>query len=948
MKKVLVIGLGGMGSDIVNMVAKEIEDNRNIAFITMDTNLEDINNLMEDIDGKVVNIGIGMNKAVVSYLKTLPSWYEWFPNEPLLLPISLGKETKQLRSLTRLPLESSENVDIIRDIREIIHYLVEDNNDNIINIKVLIVSSLVGGTGASLVLQIPEIIKSELAHFPNVSYIIRGLFVMPDVFRDYMCDKISKENTYVNAYSTLKEINALNTVCTTPNNIPLSFEMNFGNIQSKDIQSKFLHLPYNLIFTLDRAKANMNNIKILEETEEEIKDIIRIQIFAPFLHNLFSIEDNRFYDLSKNNGRNIYGSAGISRLIYPYRDIVDYVTTRKVQDLITNQWHYFDIRYEQVLQEFHRQRLHVFDLKKPELRDTIIYETEKLLEDKSDSKLDFMKRDLLIENDKEQFKINKVVDYYVRTRQYVYNLIAKNEEINELLELCTINNIIERNLRNPNKVKDTINYIEDKLKELKATIDELTKKFLPIKALKEIIPENLNIFFDDSVLMGIKPIEKISEYNILDILRKGDKYIHPLSARYVFSKLINLIEEDKKYNEEELIKVIRKIEEYGFAFDDPDTEGIIETPEMIINRHLHRILPQYRRGYKEIVSLFESNSIQQRELLKEYGKLKIYNEVFNKVLRRLRKIEEAYNTLFLSLYRIEGELEYQIDYLEKKNYNTASKIYLNSTPEEKQHIYKKISKVYNFSEELNNLINKNINENVLTKGIEVIKVEEFGTNLKNRFLKSDEFIPIFKENVIDNSKKDIIKNTRDLLDKDIATILFEKATDKRTQKVNINIIDTYLDQLLKYSTPLLDHNIKVQEENKISNNFDTKFSHSLNYWGFNPKVATKLSQLINSNFSKNFITLGNFLKSKSNLYDAEIVTSESFSPYELICYNSVYGIKPENIPNIRKYKETYKERVKSLIRNGIPLGVNLDTLSTITPHLDFHWHNTLPDLFSED
>ena len=105
MKKVLLIGLGGTGCQVVSQVKQMVRSAESnygvdptikIRFLGFDTdsNQEDAPNLEV--------IRTSRDSSVNTLLRQEPNWQEWFPNHPMLFPHNMLKGAGQIRVLSRL------------------------------------------------------------------------------------------------------------------------------------------------------------------------------------------------------------------------------------------------------------------------------------------------------------------------------------------------------------------------------------------------------------------------------------------------------------------------------------------------------------------------------------------------------------------------------------------------------------------------------------------------------------------------------------------------------------------------------------------------------------------------------------------------------------------------------------------------------------------------------
>ena len=202
-RKVLLIGLGGTGCAVVSAVKNRVGNrDRSIQFLGFDTDSN------RELSGDLTVIRTAREASVTEMLMRMPNWREWFPDSPLLLERNMLKGAGQVRALSRLAFKDLllDNPNGIPELDKAIERLRSENGNANDGIKIMIVSTLAGGTGAGLFLQMPLYLRQHIKQkFPKVPIMIRGLFALPDVFMGHTYNEVQRESMYSNAYACLKE-----------------------------------------------------------------------------------------------------------------------------------------------------------------------------------------------------------------------------------------------------------------------------------------------------------------------------------------------------------------------------------------------------------------------------------------------------------------------------------------------------------------------------------------------------------------------------------------------------------------------------------------------------------------------------------------------------------------------------------------------------------------------
>lgn len=212
----IVIGLGGTGYSVLLKLKKRLKNALGevppcITFLSIDTTEpEDAFNLADD--GSLVKLDLGVERYIIQlantkgYVEDVNSHVaSWWPKD--LQPTAVNSGATQIRAKGRLSL-FADFVEIRRRLREKLDYVTDIRTAQQMDersfrpserngIEVYIVSSLAGGTGSGMLLDMSFITRNMLDESSNIT----GVMVMPRVF-----DKQTNSLVNANAYGALKEI----------------------------------------------------------------------------------------------------------------------------------------------------------------------------------------------------------------------------------------------------------------------------------------------------------------------------------------------------------------------------------------------------------------------------------------------------------------------------------------------------------------------------------------------------------------------------------------------------------------------------------------------------------------------------------------------------------------------------------------------------------------------
>lgn len=376
----LFVGVGGIGSRIIKGVAERCidDDVSNLRFVSMDT---DVNDLSKLENGAVITtIQTSSTRSIKDYLNyDEDAKKNWFPENKILDYKTVSEGAGQVRAISRLALNATIRQGNINKLYQAIDELfLKDGSDKNQAVKVVIASSLTGGTGSGIALPIGMLIRNYLKkNYPESSAIIRGFFIMPGVMDTVIDTESERQSQRRNGYAALKEINAFmmkgsgffdsEPVLGRYRNLGIKVPTVSGEDEVLDC------LPFDFCFLLDRIDEKQRSMQHLAQYEDFAAQSIYEQNVGPMNKSASSKEDNivkEFIDPVKL-GRCRFGGAGASVLRYPYEDIRDYIALNWTQKsivgavpedateemksrIIKNSWLRYDAEFAEAVKKYER------------------------------------------------------------------------------------------------------------------------------------------------------------------------------------------------------------------------------------------------------------------------------------------------------------------------------------------------------------------------------------------------------------------------------------------------------------------------------------------------------------------------------------------------------------------------------------------------------------------
>ncbi len=294
----LIIGLGGIGSNIAYRIHKKMKSTNIVSTFCIDT---DLYPRFQNKDSSITQINISNYDCTISdYINHFsPSEIEWFPSNQLLINKSMAEGSGSIRSLARLLYENAINKNKFKLLLDEASNIAKTCAINKTRMRVSIITSLCGGTGSGIFLQIAALVRNYINKlFPSLNIKIHGEFIMPGYFK-FISSHAEMNNLEANAYASLKELNAINE----------SFFANAPPIKLKytvDTDSTYFScLPFDYCFLYGCMNSN-------DLDEEIICNSVYERLFGPASNIINEKFVNNLRYSTRKNSANIYGLFSMS------------------------------------------------------------------------------------------------------------------------------------------------------------------------------------------------------------------------------------------------------------------------------------------------------------------------------------------------------------------------------------------------------------------------------------------------------------------------------------------------------------------------------------------------------------------------------------------------------------------------------------------------------------
>lgn len=339
MMKTLFVGLGGFGSKVVAQIAEQSKNLEDDCFVIMDKDVCDLQRI-EERSG-IPSVSLRLDHEPGYYLEM----YKYLHIDRWLrLPVlSKGHSftdcgAGMLRVIGRLAFfNAMENGTLDGWFRYSVASKLGDLTERT-EIKVVIVTSLAGGTGSGIFIQTALWLREKFKECEMTARIY-GFFVMPEVFLDaypfLMNNRREVDSLEANAYASLRELQLISDIKTGVTKAP---EESI-NIDDLFFSSRYQDGSpvYDQIFIYNVKDRNGSSGDGIETHISRIARTLRLRFSPDTLEALHIIDTSEGPWNTNKNG--LYVSAmGSAAARYPKEEIIDYCTRRAAKELAESRW----------------------------------------------------------------------------------------------------------------------------------------------------------------------------------------------------------------------------------------------------------------------------------------------------------------------------------------------------------------------------------------------------------------------------------------------------------------------------------------------------------------------------------------------------------------------------------------------------------------------------------
>ncbi|OWY22266.1 hypothetical protein C7N43_02320 [Sphingobacteriales bacterium UPWRP_1] len=897
----ILIGLGGIGSQIVDKVYSWIPPHRRsfVAVHAFDTNVNDITKLKNLNRENITQTST--NWTVEEYLRMADaSVKDWFPFEQKeILRKSLTDGAGQIRSVSRLAYRAAMESGKLGNLHNSINHIFRETGDDASSsARVMIVCSIVGGTGSGIFLQTAMYMRDVLEFdFQRRNVLIRGAFILPDTF---VLTNVIKgdevESIRANAYASIKELNAITRNASGQNdeqNVAIELEYKPNQV---DAQGRLAHvitsrnLPYNFGFMFDFENTEKNNLKFFGNYINQVARATYLDLFSPMSNDRFSKQDNQILSVIEKGGMNRYCGAGVASLEYPYDDIVYYCSLRWSTDSLSNDWLRIDEQFDADYKQYELDLKNGIPRSKPLLRDRYREILQGLANQQNPRP--FYKL---------AFRSVHIIDKFNEIGRPKAELFL--EAIERRIETTINDNVRLRELQGQCDLDE--NRLTDKLTARNEVGNREQALFFFEQEVRKFIHSTKNYLLNEIVLQDYDHPQKLSgdDYKLNTWMLKQTEPLHPVAIRYMLYHIDYLLEQRINALTPLNDKLDQGIDYYKKAYDLDETDDVIETADDRIDKALKQGMfgKIFGNQLKDFLNEYIDKSGKQLNNLNRFKKDRLSELVFRELQKALQEMQADWEKYFRNLRDTRNSLNNELNLLAVKHENSGDTTvsYVLSQKADKERFW------------------ENMRMRVSTDEMPPEISAEIYKGQYSRFgkaRKGDYITDISVEKVEEMYRTDVVGWCQKQLYKEDSLNLNCIRALRREAEMS-NTPDDQIDQYIKR---------RIQVLNNLARPFvpAVNASTEINAWGAHPDSVKELSEA-----------------AKGEIFSGtDLVADEAFSTYQIIRNRTIYGLTIDQFPKFYcgddkgaqpgEYYKAYTSRILKLTQQG----------NTVTPHLDKRWH----------
>ncbi len=895
----LLVGLGGIGSKIVSRVAKRVSEEvpeelqNRIAYAVFDTDINELQEIHQK-NPRVTPIQTSTKLTVGEYLNVDEHAREdWFPVNPILNSKTLTEGAGQVRAISRLALETAIRAGKMEPLHQTVESLYKlEQNQAEQALRIVVASSLCGGTGSGLILPVALYLRNFLStRFRQSANIMRGFFIMPEVFYHVIHGETERNNLRCNAYATIRELDAflMKGDGTLPSQFRNKFGMKFPRPGSDEFEEYNVR-PYDFCFLFDAQNSDGRKLNDFNQYLDHAAMCIYSQSIGPMNKRSNSSEDNTIRELCAERGRNRYAGAGSASIVYPLKDVEEYIALNWTKQSVSDSWLQFDKLFEE-------------KGKTKEARDRVKdYCTSIENANESNKLAKYIKDQCIIPpTDALESGKPKWEAYVDALCEEARNRWTNLDEIYADIEDCVKKTRTQSGTPDDSVIRNTLMKLNKAAKELCVGIEMM--KTDCAKSVFSLKPVSANIKNDE-----------IPSYDLLKFIQDNGKVIHPNAIRFFLYKANAEAEErlkdtrnqlsdgtkGLKHDVENLSKELDNVCKNKKGLIGGDTDKLENKDKAISTiKNGAETLTNYKTMVLQEAILEYANGTYLKNLCESFGKF------YDSLKEGIDGVEKKTRIISKKYMPVPGRTT---------RYVCASQTLLEKMV---------VANPYMGD---SNAVDEKLSLNIFNKIMEYAELSLKDPEKRQGFFTGmfdDQIVGYYKKVLREAQSPKLYMNVIDAMEREIELENNEADPSKITQAVSDIIADTR-----KMAAPFIETPLGEQRP-------------PIEACSYNPKLDP-------GDDSPRAALIGKVLKNFGAVPDDDI------PPEMLLFYQAVYGLRANNLSKFAPPKQLFSSNeVRSageyfkayfdIVNQVVP---KTERTPVITPHIDKTWHiiNVLPEL----
>lgn len=929
----LIVGLGGTGSKIVLKVAERVseEQRKSIGFAVFDTDVNELRQISEN-NPFVHTIQTSTKLSVGEYLDIDEhSRDTWFPVNAILNSKTLTEGAGQVRAISRLALETAIRAGKMDQLHQAIEKLYKlEGNEYEQALRVIVVSSLAGGTGSGLILPVGLYIKNYLkTRFRQSANITRGFFLLPEVFYEVIKGPAERNNLKSNAYATLRELDAflMKGDSTLPEKFKNSVKIEFPNVGTNGYE-EFSERPYDYCFLFDAQNVDGKKLNSFGKYLDHAADCIYAQSIGPMNKRSNSSEDNTIRKLCEESGRNRYAGAGTSMLIYPNEDVKEYLALSWASECVSDQWLVFDKMFKERKEEISRMRRQGLKTVDVTAEKCYVETVEQMAKDKDPFASAIVNS--CINYDETGFtKLGYKWEEYVEI--LAQKITEENSEGQDNLDLSR------------KKVMNALGNLQPEGN--RGSKADLWKPYMETYTVLQVYKGMVMKYTEESARtiaytifkgVGDAVVTDKLKFHLESHLRNADgDFLHPSAVRYFLYKLMDLLRKYQITLKDDCDSIKTYFDNFEMnTFDDASTDDVIETVADLARTKKVSLKDKIAKRLSTDQEELKSAYSQYLKKADDYRVKSILLSVIEEGIDYVKNLSDAFQKFFMSFDEKIASIDKKRSIIEKKygstkgtasRYVCASSTCLHAMAEEMPYTGSYIT------------IDNELAEGIYTKVRSYAMRPKKVVTSKTRRAKqaevqddyTDYFGEIFEQGILDYFSDVVVETYGDIVNMDIVSAI-EKEAEYEQGLHDAEKIQQYVkhvfDETKILASPFIEKPLGEEKDPINSCAYNNKL---------NPKDDSPRSMLLDKE-----------LKNFGGEEDADIPLNQ------ILFYKSFYGLRANDLSKFAppQTAETYSRTAGEYFKAYYELIANIHPephrSKVITPHIDRWWHNVsmMPDL----